>query len=557
MMDEDLDDVSADCSGRIGMEHDFATAGSSCGHHGLAADEEDETDDDGANGLVAENGIVAENGLVADEEDERDGGGPNGFVADSDDVDDVELQPSGLADLFVDDSDSNSDFQSEGDLEMAPSIVEGAPRANDLTFSFTWAKRLFMVVKGIFGEDLILQRLCTHTRLISSHFSGLGTAELAINMLLPACDRVMRSKLLLRPAFACDISSGCRAVLQERLNGACVHKDLWDRFPGFDIGSHIHGGTLDYDSACKAIMSRCDNLARGAPCVTHMASCTCRHIDGEVAGSPCIAWSRASTTRQGRKHPVTGLLLAWCAWVLFSRPRVAIHENVVGFDTNILEEVLGVHYFIQHIRAAPSHMGFPFICRPRTYSVLILRTALRRSSLQCPLGIQEAYERIVAAMNYQAVDSVDWLWRASDTQLLEEENRVRAKRGLAPLSRHTIDWTYLLTPKQRERLAHHVQVSRGTIWDLTQSVRFATHSSKKVPTLRRGSTRLWSQAKKRWLLRIELRAAMGYPVFQDLADVANVPRESAEMMGPVFATGNAMHVANVGCITLLGWLYVD
>ena len=116
---------------------------------------------------------------------------------------------------------------------------------------------------------------------------------------------------------------------------------------------------------------------------------------------------------------------------------------------------------------------------------------------------------------------------------------------------------YLLTPKQRERLSHHVQVSREAIWDLTQSVRFAARPSKKVPTLRRGSTRLWCHAKKRWLLRIELRAAMGYPVFQDLADVANVPRESAEMMGPVYATGNAMHVANVGCIILLAWLYVD
>ena len=48
MMDEDLDDVSADCSGRIVMEHEIATAGSSCGRHGLAADEEDDTDDGGA-----------------------------------------------------------------------------------------------------------------------------------------------------------------------------------------------------------------------------------------------------------------------------------------------------------------------------------------------------------------------------------------------------------------------------------------------------------------------------------------------------------------------------
>ena len=66
---------------------------------------------------------------------------------------------------------------------------------------------------------------------------------------------------------------------------------------------------------------------------------------------------------------------------------------------------------------------------------------------------------------------------------------------------------------------------------------------------------MWCNTRKRWLLLAELRAAMGYPVFEDLAHVANVPHEPAT--GPSFATGNAMHVANVGCVFLLAWLLTD
>ena len=247
-----------------------------------------------------------------------------------------------------------------------------------------------------------------------------------------------------------------------------MYKDLWDRIPDFDIENFIEGGALKYDLACKAIMSRSSNLASGSHCVTHDTHCTSSPIDGEVAGSPCIAWSRASATRKGRNHPVTGLLLAWCAWVLFAKPKVAIHENVIGFDTNVLEELLGAQYFIQHIRVSPSHMGFAFIGRPRVYSVLMLRTALRRR----PPDLPQVYGRIVDAMQYQAADSVAWVWRATDAQLLEEENRVRAKRGFAPALRRSTDWTYLLTVKQRARLNYHTQASTGSVWDLTQSPKF-------------------------------------------------------------------------------------
>ena len=544
---------------------------------GLIADEAEEH----CTALLPPNGSCA--GVIADEDeddDQCDGSeSPPRFglaVGDEheDDAEDgtVELVSAWAPTDFIDthvsfDSDASAsdidmcdqgdmlcgdESASDSDTEMPAGIgsLEDAPIANDMPFSFTWAVRWFVEVKRIFGTDVVLERLCTRMRYIGSDFSGLGTAELSTIYLSSACQAVMRRDLMFRFVFACDISLGCRSVLKTRLHGTCVYQDLWDRFPGFDVRQYTHGETFDFDSARLALLSQSGCLAHSAPCFTHEGCCAFPRIDSAVAGSPCIAWSRAGK-RRGRKHPITGVLLAWCVWVLCAKPKVAIHENVIGFDTQILEELLGEYYFIQHVRASPSHMGFPFIARRRIYSVLRLRTALRRP----PVDVQQVYDRIVAGMQYRAEDSLAWIFRASDEQLLQEENHVRANRGLAPLSQHSADWTYLLTAKQQARLLHHLQTSDGSIWDLTQTERFARSRYEQLPTLRRGSNRLWSRTKKRWVLQIELRAAMGYPVFPDLAHVANVPCE--DVQGPRFAIGNAMHVANVGCVLLLGWLFVD
>ena len=51
-------------------------------------------------------------------------------------------------------------------------------------------------------------------------------------------------------------------------------------------------------------------------------------------------WSRIGK-RRGRSDVRFALTLCWILWVLTARPMVAIHENVVGFDTRIFEELLG------------------------------------------------------------------------------------------------------------------------------------------------------------------------------------------------------------------------
>merc|ERR1712026_389861 len=63
-----------------------------------------------------------------------------------------------------------------------------------------------------------------------------------------------------------------------------------------------------------------------------------------------------------------------------------------------------------------------------------------------------------------------------------------------------------------------------------------------------GCTRLWSPHRRRWLTHPERAAAMGFPVYQDLAEAARVPLDHAALQAPASSLGNAMHMANVGVV---------
>jgi hypothetical protein len=43
---------------------------------------------------------------------------------------------------------------------------------------------------------------------------------------------------------------------------------------------------------------------------------------------------------------------------------------------------------------------------------------------------------------------------------------------------------------------------------------------------------------------------MGYAVYGDLAAAASVKVDTAVEQGPLYAIGNAMHVANLGCVLM-------
>ena len=55
------------------------------------------------------------------------------------------------------------------------------------------------------------------------------------------------------------------------------------------------------------------------------------------------------------------LLLTWCLWARAVRPWVLVHENVVGFDVQLLSQCLEDLCEVEALVVRPAHAGFGFI----------------------------------------------------------------------------------------------------------------------------------------------------------------------------------------------------
>lgn len=440
----------------------------------------------------------------------------------------------------------------------------GAP-VNGMPSCFRWATRFWVALKDVFGEERVLSRLFQSQAPIqlSSHFSGLGTLEVALGQLAVAGRGVMRAQLGVRASYACEKSPFCRRVIGLRTDN-CIFADILDRLGGLEPSVLCPGGRLDYALAADAVKSA--GILAGGWCVTHGARCTAGQVTGDVSGSPCTPWSRAAGgKRLGRRHPSVLLLLAWCGIMRSTKPPFALHENVCGFDSEVLSEMLGDLYTIEVLVVSPDQAGFLMLRRPRRYYFLVLHPHVPKHGR---VGAAEAYARVcflMARSHGQASEPVRWAFRASAEELLAEENAARQRRGLDSLAEHagpSTDWTYLLTEHQLGALEAHREryvALHGTdpaqdaccTVDLSQSAaRQRSVSRERLATFRRNSGRIWSTAWRRWLVPRERAACMGYPVYGELAAAAGVEVDTAVEQGPLYAIGNAMHVANLGCVLM-------
>ena len=69
--------------------------------------------------------------------------------------------------------------------------------ASEFAFSFPWPERVLSSLKRLFGEENVFSCLFGATRSISTHFSGVGSAEFAIQMLATAGRHLFRAELSL------------------------------------------------------------------------------------------------------------------------------------------------------------------------------------------------------------------------------------------------------------------------------------------------------------------------------------------------------------------------
>ena len=114
------------------------------------------------------------------------------------------------------------------DLGSAPAIL------NDLPCAFRWAFRLPLALSAVFGERQMRAQLCGSPLLMRTHFSGLGTAEVAIDALGRAARHFLPKPIRLLSASMCEKTHSLRQTLRRRRPEACVFGNICDLFDGID-----------------------------------------------------------------------------------------------------------------------------------------------------------------------------------------------------------------------------------------------------------------------------------------------------------------------------------
>jgi len=258
-------------------------------------------------------------------------------------------------------------FSSE-DAQGAPTFDRGSAtsetlvaRQGDPQILSRWPSLLLQaLVLVLTAGELHRSLLVFPALLLTSHFTGIGTAEIAADALGSAIRQTLDCKVAWSHLSCCDKDPTCRQILCRRPGLGCIFGDIAEYCPRVLLQLMKHK-SLDSDMAWEQLQQ--DFALRKGPCTQHAQSCN--HVAGhcDVSGSPCQPWSRMGK-RMGRRDVRFALTMCWILWVLTARPWVAIHENVIGFDRSVFDERLGAVYGIVHIISRPCDMGYHFTSRP-------------------------------------------------------------------------------------------------------------------------------------------------------------------------------------------------
>ena len=119
------------------------------------------------------------------------------------------------------------------------------------------------------------------------------------------------------------------------------------------------------------------------------------------------------------------------------KPMWCIHENVVGFDTSILDEVLGKVFRLWHLKVSPGDFGWSVCSRPR-----ILTLCLRRD-VEAVSDPAVLYQKICdyCKARHSPLEIPDLYGFADEPVLLATENAKRSFRGLPAVTRRNLEFS--------------------------------------------------------------------------------------------------------------------
>ena len=327
-------------------------------------------------------------------------------------------------------SDSESHEISEGESEICELNC-----TNCEDDRATWQVTILEVLEEHLGPQVVRSSFLFTAIVLSTTFSGIGCAEMAGLMLMEAASTIFGRPLPWVLAASCEILPGKVAKLQKLVKGNhCIFQDIADTCTTW----HSSCATSTYEEQRKQIARAKFVDRRQRHCARHDGLCTFPSVHGEIAGSPCTPWSRIGS-RLGRAHKLTHLLIIWCYWLRAMQTPLAIHENVVGFDIKILEEILQDLYYIVHIHVNPAMAG-ELVRRARIYSILLLR-----SKVKCVADIVATYAVVEKKLAGRMPAKLEDALIANANDLLFAENEARKRLGLPSLNAHSGDWAHRQT----------------------------------------------------------------------------------------------------------------
>lgn len=418
-------------------------------------------------------------------------------------------------------------------------------KAESMGECFAWALQALVVLQDMFGE-MVFRRLGTRPWRFTTHFSGLGTVDVALDMLRAAFKVAARAPLEAEVVSSCEASKTLQEVLVQRSDG-CVFGDIFERIEG---GAEAANAASSESYKCYVANAL---VAEGAECVKHdRAGCKAfKRATCDISGSSCRPWSRANRKKRGMKHSDTKQFWAWVRIIRQDLPSIVIHENVVCFPDSFLTEGLGDLYDVIPLSVQPADAGFGFMRRNRRYHVLALRGVVALSTLP---GL---YTHLTDQLAKDVSAWPRWVWRATKEEL--ECELATASSCEQPSSRG--GWWPRLTPNQQTYIEGYTdswqrkhgsppEESAACVFDLSDTPQYKTGSNAvTLPTLRQRRGRWWSPMHRRWMLPREKAACMGFPVYDDLAVASRTKLDKLTVEHAGFI-GNAMHVANVGVVML-------
>lgn len=185
-------------------------------------------------------------------------------------------------------SEGNSDSRKRPLAQVDFGFHHGceAPR---LAQAFGWAARFWEAMRSTLGGAELQQSLLGRRVTMSSHCSGIGSAEVAAEMIAAASTNSLGFDVRIDCLSTCDSDRACRRMLSKR-SGSCIFNDLFEFFPGWDK-------TLREPAEMLALLHKhCDVGARRR-CQQHGCDCVQPPVTADVCGSPCQPWSRYGSRR--------------------------------------------------------------------------------------------------------------------------------------------------------------------------------------------------------------------------------------------------------------------